>query len=104
MTLLNSRLPDFPVNPEDGFEIKEDLSSGYVMWTYSKQFNEWTYVLHEQPLAGYVFTDQVKTREVTDDIMTQQDVNNYLADTMTKRLASLDAAISVLQRALDGKA
>ena len=87
----------FPANPSDGFQIKENLpGTGYVMWEYSEQFNQWTYVLHEQPLTGYVYTDQVKTREQTEDITTQQDVNHYLADTMSQRISVLEERVERL--------
>ena len=83
MTLLETRQPDFPEHPEDGFQIKEDLpDGGYVLWEYSEQFNEWTYKTYTKQFDGFVYTDQVRTRpEARDDnpeLITQKDVNHYL--------------------------
>ena len=90
MTQLSTRQPNFPENPSDGFQIKEDLpdGNGYVIWTYNAQFNEWTNEVFKAALTGYVYTDQVRTR--SEEILTQQDVNLYLADTMTKRVSALE--------------
>lgn len=89
---------NFPANPSDGFQIQEDLDTGgYVMWTYNAQFNQWTYVLYEQPLTGFVYTDQVMTREKTDDMATQLDVNHYMADVLSQRVAALESALVSLQ-------
>ena len=89
---------NFPANPSDGFQIREDLDTGgYVMWTYNTQFNQWTYVLYEQPMNGYVYTDQVMTREKTDDMATQLDVNHYMADVLSQRVAALESALVTLQ-------
>lgn len=91
MTLLETRQPDLPEHPEDGFQIKEELpDGGYVMWTYSEQFNQWTYVVHKSALSGFIYTDQVRTRteetptakgaEEEPVLFTQRDVNHYLND------------------------
>ena len=88
MTLLETRQPDFPEHPEDGFQIKENLEDGYIIWTYSEQFNQWTYELFRNALEGFIYTDQVRTR--SEDVpaakgagdepvlFTQRDVNHYL--------------------------
>ena len=85
MTMLESRLPDFPVNPEDGFQIREELpDGGYVIWTYSGPYNQWTYEQFTAALSGYIYTDQVltrakgSTRDGEPELLTQQDVNHYL--------------------------
>ena len=85
MTMLESRLPDFPQHPEDGFQIKEDLpDGGYVVWTYSEPYNQWTYEQFTAALSGYIYTDQVltrakgPTRDGEPELLTQQDVNHYL--------------------------
>lgn len=97
MTLLDTRTPDFPSKPQDGFQIKEDLpDGGYVIWTYSEQFNQWTYELYPAELNGFVYTDQVRTRETTNTIMTQKDVNKYLAAAQS-RIATLETAVKQLQ-------
>ena len=63
MTMLESRQPDFPENPEDGFEIKEPLpDGGHVIWKYSEPFNQWTYEVYNNALQGFIYTDQVRTR------------------------------------------
>ena len=97
MTLLDTRLPNFPENPGDGFQIKETTPDGFVLWTYSEQFNQWTYKSFVDHYTGYVYTDQVLTRETTDDIATQQDVNQYMADALSQRVAALEAALVSLQ-------
>lgn len=83
MTLLESRLPDFPEHPGDGFQIKEDLpDGGYVIWTYSEQFNQWTYESFTKQWDGFLYTDQVRTRpearEANPELLTQRDVNWFL--------------------------
>jgi hypothetical protein len=104
MTLLETRQPDFPQHPGDGFQIKEDLEDGYIMWTYSEQFNQWTYEVFKNALQGFIYTDQVRTRgedvPATKDagdepqLLTQKDVNHYLA---TKdELAALQAQVDNL--------
>ena len=90
MTLLETRQPDFPEHPEDGFQIKENLEDGYIIWTYSEQFNQWTYEVFRNALDGYIYTDQVLTRredapaakgaEDEPVLFTQRDVNHYLND------------------------
>ena len=97
MTLLDTRLPDFPVNPGDGFEIREETPDGHVMWKYSEAFNQWTYTLYADHYTGYIYTDQVLTRETTDDIATQQDVNQYMAGALEQRLNALESALITLQ-------
>jgi len=83
MTLLESRQPDFPEHPGDGFQIQEDLpDGGYVMWTYSEQFNQWTYKTFTKQWDGFLYTDQVRTRPEARDahpeLLTQKDVNHFL--------------------------
>ena len=86
MTMLETRQPNFPANPEDGFQIKEPLEDGYIIWTYSEQFNEWTYEVFRGALDGFIYTDQVRTRgedvpapSKTEPVLfTQRDVNHYL--------------------------
>ena len=85
MTMIDTRTPDFPANPSDGFQIKEDMpGGGYAIWTYNKTFNQWTVEVFTTPLTGYIYTDQVLTRplqrEETPELFTQQDVNYYLND------------------------
>jgi len=85
MTMLDTRIPDFPEHPSDGFQIKEDLpDGGYIIWTYSDTFNQWTYETFRAALDGYIYTDQVRTRpEVRDanpELVTQRDVNHFLND------------------------
>jgi hypothetical protein len=98
MTMIDARTPDFPAKPGDGFQIKEDLpdGNGYIIWTYNALYNEWTNEVFKAALTGYVYTDLVKTREQTEDIMTQQDVNHYLADTMSKRISVLEERVERL--------
>ena len=83
MTLLQERQPDFPEHPEDGFQIKEDLpDGGYVLWTYSEQFNQWTYQKFTKQFEGFLYTDQVMTRpearQANPELLTQRDVNHFL--------------------------
>lgn len=90
MTLLETRQPDFPEHPEDGFQIKENLEDGYIIWTYSEPFNQWTYEVFRGALDGYIYTDQVRTRseeaptakgaEDEPVLFTQRDVNHFLND------------------------
>ena len=91
MTTAAPRTPDFPENPTDGYQIREELpNGGYAVWTYRKQFNEWTCEIISQQMTGFVYTDQVLTRgEETPDpkaadapptLRTQRDVNHYLND------------------------
>jgi hypothetical protein len=96
MTLLESHQPNFPEKPSDGFQIKKDLpdGNGYVIWTYNAQFNEWTNEVFKAALTGYVYTDQVRTR--SEEIATQQDINLYIADTMTKRVSALEEKVERL--------
>ena len=86
-TLLDTRIPDFPVNPGDGFEIKEDLpNGGYVIWKYSEQFNQWTYQTFGGEMEGYIFTDQVLIRDEDQaglnadpsTLRNQKDINHFL--------------------------
>ena len=97
MTLAPApRTPDFPENPEDGFQIKEELpNGGYVLWTYSKLFNEWTCQVYTGSIPGYVTTRQVLSAnastavrqmmsdddrdETADQVFTQEEINNELA-------------------------
>ena len=97
MTL--TRLPDFPQHPEDGFEIKADLDDGdgYVIWTYEEAFNQWNSQIYYSPLTGFVYTDQVKTREPHDTIKTQKDVNHALHEGLTRRVQVLEQAVRQLQ-------
>ena len=114
MTLLQNRLADFPENPEDGFEIREDLpNGGYVIWKYSQQFNQWTYESVSSNLSGYLYTDQVLVR-VNDrhgraldpaDLKTQKDVNHYLNDqagngTGGEGSGDLEERVELLEKAL----
>ena len=83
MTLLQERQPDFPEHPGDGFQIQEELpDGGFVMWTYSAQFNQWTYQVHTKQFDGFLYTDQVRTRPEARDahpeLLTQKDVNWFL--------------------------
>ena len=87
--MLNSRQPDFPANPSDGFQIKEDLpDGGYVIWTYSEQFNQWTYEVFTAAIDGFIYTRQVRTTPTQvvnasgaiEIIETQEQVNNLIAD------------------------
>ena len=94
MTLLQERLPDFPENPGDGFQIKESLpDGGFVLWTYSESYNQWTYETFNNAISGYIFTDQVLTRteatpapmsvaseDEVPSIRNQKDVNHFLAN------------------------
>ena len=88
MTLLETRQPNFPENPSDGFQIKEDLpDGGYVIWTYSEQFNQWTYEVFTAAIEGFLYTRQVLTTpfEVINAsggkelVETQEQVNNTIA-------------------------
>ena len=89
MTMLETRTPDFPANPSDGFQIKEDLpDGGYVIWTYNAQFNQWTYETFTEQFTGYIYTRQVRTTPTQvvnasgelEIIETQEQVNNLIAD------------------------
>lgn len=86
MTMIDTRTPDFPANPGDGFQVKEELpdGNGYIIWTYNALYNEWTNEVFKAALTGYVFTDQVRTRPTkkgeAPELFTQQDVNYYLDD------------------------
>ena len=93
MTLLQERLPDFPEHPGDGFQIQEPLpDGGFVMWTYNEQFNQWTYETFSEAISGFIYTDQVRTRNeakpanIGEDeepvLQTQKDVNHFLADNL----------------------
>ena len=102
MTQLNTRQPNFPENPSDGFQIKEDLpdGSGYVMWTYNAFYNEWTNKVFKAALTGYLYTDQVRTlpTEVTtfdgnkDYLTTQQQVNNFIGELSQRGLKATSRA------------
>ena len=89
MTMLDTRIPDFPTNPSDGFQIKEDLpDGGYVIWTYSEQFNQWTYEVFTAAIDGFIYTRQVRTTPTEivnasgaiEIIETQEQVNNLISD------------------------
>ena len=43
MTMISApRTPDFPENPEDGFQIIEELPDGrQIIWTYNAELNQW---------------------------------------------------------------
>lgn len=86
MTMIDTRTPDFPANPSDGFQIKEELpdGNGYIIWTYNALYNEWTNEVFKAGIQGYLYTDQVRTRPSkrgdVPELFTQQDVNYYLND------------------------
>ena len=93
MKLLQERMPNFPQHPGDGFEIKEDLpNGGFVVWKYNEEFNQWTYETFNNALEGFIYTDQVRTRNESNPmnigedevpvIQTQKDVNHFLADNL----------------------
>lgn len=116
MTSLETRQPDFPENPSDGFQIKEPLpDGGYVLWAYDADRNAWTYEVFKAELDGFIYTDQVLTRseaKASSDestLYTQRDVNHYLdqkgvADDgfATKdELAALQVQLAALQGEVD---
>ena len=93
MTMIQPRVPEFPEHPEDGFQIKEELpNGGYAIWTYRKQFNEWTCQVYTGEIPGYVTTRQVLTvgPSVLADgsqssiLETQEQVNNTIASAALK--------------------
>ena len=101
MTLAPApRVPDFPENPEDGFQIKEEIPGGYALWTYSALFNQWTCAIYNNQLNGYITTRQVLTvpTEVEtadggkDFLETQEEVNNFIAETSARAIKATGRA------------
>ena len=98
MTMIETRQPDFPENPSDGFQIREELpdGSGYVIWTYNAFYNEWTNEVFKTALDGYITTRQVMTvgqsvlpgttKEESHLLQTQEAVNNFIAEVSERGL------------------
>ena len=79
----------FPDNPKDGETVVDKVDDYVVVvWTYSKDANEWTSHRYG-PVDAFVFTDQVLVRDnvqelpggVADpsELLTQKDVNHFLS-------------------------
>ena len=82
---------NFPEHPSDGFQIKEPMKDGgHVMWTYSAQFNQWTYEVYEQSINGYLYGDQV--------VVGSKDVARTSgSQTLNEALSDLDARVAALE-------
>ena len=122
MTMIQPRIPDFPEHPSDGFQVKEDLpNGGYIIWTYSEAFNQWTFEVFKAALDGYIYTNQVlttapsilprlaKDADPSDTtpvfLETQEQVNNTIAGVSGKLLAKgqrTQLNLDFLQNTLDG--
>ena len=117
MTSLETRTPNFPEHPEDGFVVKEYLDDGRILvWTYNKALNQWAahfvypeeaategWVLGQGYVQGPVRTKDVQTTDpaVVVDVdgaqsilSTQEEVNNFIAD-------AADTAIKAASRTGD---
>ena len=114
----------FPDDPKDGATIVDQVNDSLVVvWTYSKQSNEWTCQITSGQIDGYVTTRQVltvgntllkgdKLKEVdpSDDqvpqfLETQEQVNDFIANASSKILSAGQRTalnLDFLQNTLDG--
>ena len=75
MTSLETRTPNFPEHPEDGFEIIEYLDDGRELhWVYNKELNQWAahFIYPESPATeGWVLSQgYVQGPVMTRDVLT----------------------------------
>ena len=60
MTFTESKSDILPENPCDGWVVVEQLADGgNVVYTYSEQFNQWTYQVNSEQIQGYIEPEQI---------------------------------------------